>query len=236
VNRTRILVVEDEADVREMIADYLEAHGFAVTPAPNAAAAEKLVDQVELILLDVNMPGESGVSFARRLQARSPRIPLIFVTAIGDTIDRVVGLELGADDYVAKPFDPRELVARIRAVLRRAASVPAPAAAADDQQVAIGRCRLDLAACRLTGPDGGPVPLTAMEFDLLAAFARHPNRALSRDQLLDLAHRRDGEPFDRSIDIRVTRLRRKVEADPAHPQAIRTVRGIGYMFVPDPRR
>ncbi len=236
MNRTRILVVEDEADVREMIADYLEAHGFAVTPAPNAAAAEKLVDQVELILLDVNMPGESGVSFARRLQARSPRIPLIFVTAIGDTIDRVVGLELGADDYVAKPFDPRELVARIRAVLRRAASVPAPAAAADDQQVAIGRCRLDLAACRLTGPDGGPVPLTAMEFDLLAAFARHPNRALSRDQLLDLAHRRDGEPFDRSIDIRVTRLRRKVEADPAHPQAIRTVRGIGYMFVPDPRR
>ncbi len=232
MSRTRILVVEDEADVREMIADYLEAHGFAVIPAANAAAADTLVDQAELILLDVNMPGESGVSFARRLQAREPRLPLIFVTAIGDTIDRVVGLELGADDYVAKPFDPRELVARIRAVLRRAASMPASAPPAGDSQVAIGRCRLDLAACRLTGPDGEPVPLTAMEFDLLAAFARHPNRALSRDQLLDLAHRRDGEPFDRSIDIRVTRLRRKVEADPAHPQAIRTVRGIGYMFVP----
>lgn len=231
MSRTRILVVEDEADVREMIADYLDAHGFAVLPAADAAAAEALVDQAALILLDVNMPGESGVSFARRLQARQPRTPLIFVTAIGDTIDRVVGLELGADDYVAKPFDPRELVARIRAVLRRAAA-PAAIAPAAVQAVAMGRCRLDLAACRLTGPNGEPVPLTAMEFDLLSAFARHPNRALSRDQLLDLAHRRDGEPFDRSIDIRVTRLRRKIEADPAHPQAIRTVRGIGYMFVP----
>lgn len=231
MSRSRILVVEDEAEVREMIADYLEAHGFVVIPAAHAAAAEALVDQAELILLDVNMPGESGISFARRLQARTPRTPLIFVTAIGETIDRVVGLELGADDYVAKPFDPRELVARIRAVLRRIASPPAPAPPTD-HDVAMGNCRLDLAACRLTGPDGQPVPLTAMEFDLLAAFARHPNRALSRDQLLDLAHSRGPEPFDRSIDIRITRLRRKIEADPAHPQAIRTVRGIGYMFVP----
>ncbi|MBN9529057.1 MAG: response regulator [Alphaproteobacteria bacterium] len=231
MNRTPILVVEDEAEVREMIADYLEAHGFAVLQAADAAAAEARLNEAELVLLDVNMPGESGVSFARRLQARTPRKPLIFVTAIGDTIDRVVGLELGADDYVAKPFDPRELVARIRAVLRRAATAPQPAATRSDL-VTMGRCRLDLPACRLTGPDGEPVPLTAMEFDLLSAFARHPNRALSRDQLLDLAHRREAEPFDRSIDIRITRLRRKIEADPAHPQAIRTVRGIGYMFVP----
>ena len=233
----RIVVVDDEADLREAVADYLAMHGFEIAEAGNgeelrAALALKPCD---LILLDLKMPGEDGLSIARSLR-QSSSIPIIMVTAIGETVDRVVGLELGADDYIAKPFDMRELLARIRTVLRRTtaappASAPRPEAAGPGgNRVRFGRCWLDLDAHKLYADDGEEVPITSMEFDLLKAFADHPNRVLTRDQLLDLAHNSRWEPFDRSIDIRVARLRRKVEHDPTKPQAIKTVRGAGYMF------
>lgn len=233
-----ILVVDDEADVRATLADYLKRAGLEVRAACDAAEARAQLElrTPDLVLLDLNMPGEGGISLARHIRERFG-IGVIMVTAAGSTVDRVVGLEVGADDYVAKPFDLRELLARVRAVLRRAPkTLSAPGGAAPvtpgTPPVRIGRCWLDLDGRRLLGDDGADVPITAMEFDLLQAFATRPNRVLSRDQLLDLAHNREFEPFDRSIDIRVARLRKKVEADPAKPQALKTIRGAGYMFVP----
>jgi len=180
----------------------------------------------DLVILDVNMPGEDGLTLARRLREHSD-VCIIMLTAAGETVDRVVGLEMGADDYIGKPFDLRELLARVRTVLRRRAQVTALASAAEapTNRVRFGRWVLDLDAHQLIGPDGSELKLTSMEFDLLQAFARHPNKVLSRDQLLDLAHRRDWEPFDRSIDIRITRIRRKIETDPAKPQIIKTIAG-----------
>jgi two-component system phosphate regulon response regulator OmpR len=185
---------------------------------------------VDLVILDVNMPGEDGLSIARDLRQRGP-LGIIMLTANADSVDRVVGLEVGADDYVAKPFEPRELLARVRAVLRRVAPGEVSAATMGDE-VRIGRCLLNLERRSLHAEDGSAVPITAMEFDLLEAFARNPNRVLSRDRLLDLAHHKDSDGFDRSIDTRITRLRKKVEVDPRAPQAIKTVRGAGYLFVP----
>ncbi|MGE0715070.1 MAG: response regulator [Alphaproteobacteria bacterium] len=237
-DRAHILVVDDEPDIRETIEEYLGMQGFAVTTAGDGAGLRRAVGEraVDLVLLDLNMPGEDGLSLTRWLRGNT-RAGVILVTAAGTTIDRIVGLEMGADDYLPKPFDMRELLARVRSVLRRmSATAVAPAAAAAPEtagHVAFGRCRLDLAAQRLTGEDGRDIPLTAMEFDLLKAFAQHPRQVLSRDRLLDIAHNRDWDPFDRSIDVRVTRLRRKIEADPAKPQVIKTVRGSGYMYVPD---
>jgi two-component system phosphate regulon response regulator OmpR len=179
------------------------------------------------------MPGEDGLSLARFLRANT-KIGIVMLTAAGEVVDRIVGLEMGADDYLPKPVDMRELLARVRAVLRRtqtAAEVGAVAAPAT-RKVRFGACQLDLDAHRLYDLEGEEVAITSMEFDLLKAFAEHPNRVLSRDQLLDLAHNRDWEPFDRSIDIRIARLRRKVETDPSKPQVIKTVRGAGYIFVP----
>ena len=226
-----IAVVDDDVDVRETVAEYLLRHGYAVSALDGGAALRALMAErsVDLALLDINMPGEDGLTIARALRAAGP-IGIILLTANGDQVDKVVGLEVGADDYVTKPFDPRELLARVRSVLRRA-SADTPAATLG-REVRVGRCLLNLDSRQLFALDGSQVALTAMEFDLLRAFCEHPGRALSRDQLLDLAHGKDIEPFDRSIDTRIARIRQKVEVSPAHPQAIRTVRGAGYMFVP----
>jgi DNA-binding response OmpR family regulator len=254
-----ILVVDDEAEVRELLQEYLGKQGFQVSIAENVPAARTLLDgladgapaapDVDLVILDLRMPGEDGLVLARELRSRG-NVGIIMLTASGETIDRVVGLEIGADDYMGKPFDPRELLARIRSVLRRTrltaqlsvsapVSDPEPDAAPNGKQetlsakaVRFGRCLLDLDARRLFAPDGAEVPITAMQFDLMEAFINHPNRVLSRDRLLELAHKRGDEPFDRSIDIRIARLRRKIEEHPERPQTIKTVHGVGYIYVP----
>ena len=238
-NNTQILVVDDEPELREMLAEYLSNQGYTVHTAEDGIVMRRHLEArlFDLILLDINMPGEDGLSLARYVREHH-QIGIIMLTAASDVIDRIVGLEMGADDYITKPFDPRELLARMKSVLRRSA---AGLAEADDNEtpsasgggVRFGRCLLDLDAHKLFScEDGAEVSLTSMEFDLLKAFAEHPNRVLSRDQLLDLAHNRDWDPFDRSIDIRITRLRRKIELDPSKPQTIKTVRGAGYIFVP----
>jgi two-component system phosphate regulon response regulator OmpR len=181
------------------------------------------------VLLDVRLPGEDGLALARWLRERHD-VAIIMLTAAGEVIDRVVGLEVGADDYIGKPFDLRELLARVKSVLRRSAGAK-PAAAAS-RRVLFGSCLLDLDRHQLVGRGGEDIPLTAMEFDLLRAFAEHPNRVLSRDQLLTLTRNREWEPFDRSIDIRIARLRRKIEEDPDNPKTIKTIRGSGYIFIP----
>lgn len=227
-----VAVVDDEPDLRDAVATYLRRNGLSVSECDGGAALDALMAAraVDLVLLDVAMPGEDGLSIARRLRAAGP-VGIIMLTANNDAIDRVAGLEVGADDYLGKPFELRELLARSRAVLRRAARTgDAPAQLA--REVKVGRCRLNLDSRKLFDADGRELPLTPMEYDLLALFAANPNKALSRDRILDLAHHREMEAFDRSVDLRVVRLRRKVEEDPAFPRAIRTVRGAGYMFVP----
>jgi DNA-binding response OmpR family regulator len=227
-----VVVVEDEAFQREMLETYLGRNGYRVTGLINGPALRRLLEREtpELVLLDVNLPGgEDGFSLARTLRERNPRIGIIMVTAAGDTVDRVVGLETGADDYIAKPFDSRELLARVKSVLRR---TTAAVTAGPGPRVRMGRAVLDLERRLLIDAEGKEDRLTASEFDLLKVFAEHPNRPLTRDWLLETTSHREMEAFDRSIDLRVTRIRCKIERDPAHPDAIRTVRGTGYMFVP----
>jgi DNA-binding response OmpR family regulator len=231
-----IIVVDDEPEICELLADYLGHAGFKVSTAENGATMRRLLEDqaADLVILDINMPGEDGLSLARYLRANT-RIGIVMLTAAGEVVDRIVGLEMGADDYLPKPVDMRELLARVRAVLRRMEAAPEKAPAAEapgTRKIHFGACQLDLDAHKLYDAAGEEVPITSMEFDLLKAFAEHPNRVLSRDQLLDLAHNRDWEPFDRSIDIRIARLRRKVETDPSKPQVIKTVRGAGYIFIP----
>jgi DNA-binding response OmpR family regulator len=231
-----LAVVDDETDIRETVSEYLEHNGFKVLTADSAAAFRRILEgnKVDLALLDVNMPGQNGLSLARYLRENLD-IGIIMLTAAADTDDRIAGLELGADDYLGKPFDLRELLARVRSVLRRRSakySKTSTTVPGRDQRP-FGKFVLDLEARQLRDPQGEAVPLTAMEFDLLRAFAMHPLKVLTREQLLDLAHNRDEEPFERSIDIRIARLRRKIESDPAKPQVIKTVRGAGYIFVPD---
>ncbi len=234
---SHIVVVDDEPEIRSMLVEYLGHAGFAVSPAEDGAALRRIVEErpADLVILDLNMPGEDGLSLARWLRAHT-EVGIVMLTAAGEVVDRIVGLEMGADDYIAKPVDLRELLARIRAVLRRLPAGGAPRAVAEPtpitRRVRFGGCRLDLDAHKLYTAEGEEVQITSMEFDLLKAFAEHPNRVLSRDQLLDLAHNKNWEPFDRSIDIRIARLRRKIEADPAKPQVVKTVRGAGYIFVP----
>lgn len=236
--KEHIVVVDDDEDVRITLDDYLGNQGFQVTVLDRAAALRQLVEAggtIDVAILDITMPGEDGLSLARFLRERTD-VAIIMLTALGETVDRIVGLEVGADDYVAKPVDPRELLARIRAVLRRTAA-PRAATVPEDKQhkvVAIGHCQLDLDAHKLYDDDGREIPLKAMEFELLKAFAERPNRVLSRDQLLELAHHGGWEPFDRSIDTRIARIRRKVERDPGRPQVIKTMRGAGYVFSPPP--
>ena len=236
----RVIVVDDEEHLCEMVADYLQAGGFAVRTAPSGERLDALLaeEDADLLLLDVNMPGEDGLSIVRRIRA-THRLPIIFLTAADDVTDRIVGLEIGADDYMTKPFDLRELKARVRARLRghaprdeAAAAAPKPGRAA---LVPFGTKHLDLDARCLVAADGRSEPLTAMEFELIAVFLRNPDRVLTRDHLLDLVHKRDNDPFDRSIDVRMTRIRKKIEPDPAKPQTLKTVRGVGYMYTPTRR-
>ena len=229
-----VLIVEDDAAVRDMLAEYLASHGYEVQQADDGAAMRVEIERhpPDVVLLDVRLPGEDGLTLARYLRERYD-LGIIMVTAAGEVIDRVVGLESGADDYVTKPFDPRELLARLKSVMRRMqAKAGTPDTEKAAQRVPIGRCQLDLASHQLFDGEGREVPITTMEYDLLKTFVEHPNKVLTRDQILTFTHNREWEPFDRSIDIRIARLRRKVEADPDKPQVIRTVRGAGYMFVP----
>lgn len=230
----RVLVVDDDAEVRQLLLDYLGGHGYQVdVVADSVQLRAELERQLpDVVLLDVGLPGEDGLSLARFLREHHD-LPVIMISGAGSALDRIIGLEVGADDYLAKPFDPRELLARVKTVLRRYRRAP-PAAAAEDTRrtLQLGNCRLDLERRQLFDGAGSEIPLTAMEFDLLQAFAQRPNRPLSRDQLLNLTQHRDWNPFDRSIDIRIARLRRKLEPDPNKPQIIRTLRGVGYMFVP----
>ncbi|GJE52075.1 Transcriptional regulatory protein OmpR [Methylobacterium tardum] len=231
-----IAVVDDEAATREMVGDYLKLHGFSVVLCDGGRALrEHLVRQSpDLIVLDLNMPEEDGLSIVRDLKARTA-IPIIMLTATASAIDRVVGLELGADDYLPKPCELRELVARVRSVLRRvqapgAAPVPSPDVG---RRIRFGTKWLELDALRLSDDAGLEQALTRSEFDLLKAFADNPRRALSRERLLDLADARDPDAFDRAIDVRINRIRKKVEPDPGNPRYIRTVRGLGYIFRPE---
>lgn len=230
-----IIVVDDEASSREMVGDYLGMHGFKVTLCDGGASLRQVIKdaKADLIVLDLNMPEEDGLSIIRDLKQRS-RIPIIMLTATASAIDRVVGLELGADDYIAKPCELRELLARIRSVLRRSQAEPAAAGEqAPRAVVRFGTKWLDLDARVLRDDEDNEHPLTNSEFTLLKAFAENPKRVLSRDRLLDLANARDPDAFDRAIDVRITRIRRKIEPDPEHPSIIRTVRGAGYLFSPD---
>ncbi len=226
-----IAVVDDEPDLREGVAAYLRRNGFAVSEAESGAALDALMAEraVDAVVLDVNMPGEDGFSIARRLRAKSG-IGILMLTANTDLVDRVTGLEVGADDYLGKPFELRELLARVRALVRRVSAPGAEPSGTMGREVRFGRCMLNLDSRKLYDLDGNPVPITAMEFDLLRTFAENPDRVLSRDRILDLAHSKEMEAFDRSVDLRIVRLRRKIEVDPAHPQAIKTVRGAGYVF------
>lgn len=238
----RILIVEDDVSVRDMLSEYMRSHGYDVAHANGGAVMREAVETSlpDVVLLDVNLPGEDGFTLARFLRERYD-VGIIMVTGSADLADRVAGLEVGADDYVVKPFELRELRARVKSVIRRMqARPPAPsvteaaAGARASPRVKVAACVLDLGSHQLFAADGREIPLTGMEFDLLKAFIERPNQVLNRDQLLTLTRNREWEPFDRSIDIRVARVRRKVEADPENPQAIRTVRGAGYMFVPSP--
>jgi len=231
-----IVVVDDDPQVRETVAEYLRRSGLSVSEADGGAALREVMAArpIDLALLDINMPGEDGLTLAREIRA-SGKAGIIMLTANSEEIDKIVGLEVGADDYVTKPFSPRELLARVKAVLRRARQSGDGATATLGREVQMGRCRLNLDTRKLYATDGSEVALTSMEYDLLRTFAEHPGRVLSRDQLLDLAHDKEMEAFDRSIDTRITRIRRKIEPDPAHPDCIRTVRGAGYLYNPDCR-
>lgn len=248
-----IIVVDDEADLREAVAGYLSRQGLSVRTAGGGAELRTLLAEqpADAVILDISMPGEDGLSIARSLRAQGD-IGIVMLTAAADVVDRVVGLEVGADDYIAKPFDLRELLARLRSVLRRRAVArgaaqdgaapgapplaPTAAAATTAREVRMGRNRLCLDTRRLVGPDGFEVPLAASEFELLRSFAERPGRTLTREMLLDLAHPHGEDRFDRSIDVRITRIRKKIESVPSRPQVIRTVRGIGYVFDPNAER
>ncbi len=230
-----ILVCDDEADLREMVGEYLERRGFQVTLCSGAPALDTAMENGggDALLLDINMPGEDGLSILRRLRADSA-MPVIMLTAAGEVVDRIVGLEMGADDYLPKPVDLRELEARIKAVLRRRApEVKSLDAAPAEARIGFDGLTLDLEGGRLFDRDGAEITLTSMEFRLLKVFIERRGRVLNRDQLLELAHDRGWDPFDRSIDIRISRLRRKIERVPSKPALIRTVRGIGYVFDPE---
>ncbi|MCP9222009.1 response regulator [Erythrobacter sp. LQ02-29] len=230
-----ILLVDDEASLREPLAEYLVGQGFRVSAAESAAAARsRLVDErPDIALLDIMMPGEDGLSLTRHL-VETRDLPVILLTARGEATDRIVGLEIGADDYVAKPFEPRELVARIRSVLRRASR--APQSAEDDWLYEFEGWRLDPLKRRLTDPDGTLVPISTAEFRMLHAFLDHARQVLDRDRLLDMVQGREAHLFDRAVDNQVSRLRRKLEEDSRNPRFIQTVRGGGYSFAADVRR
>jgi two-component system OmpR family response regulator len=233
-----LLVVDDDREIRTLISQFLTKHGYRVSSARDGAEMMQVLDssRIDLIVLDLMMPGEDGLALCRRLRAQpgpSGAIPIIMLTAMGEETDRIVGLEMGADDYLPKPFNPRELLARAKAVLRRATGLPVGSSAEPvNRGMTFEGWRLDIAKRELWSPDKVLVQLSAGGFDLLVAFAEHPQRVLTRDQLLDLARGRSAMPFDRSIDVQVSRLRRKIEPDPKEPTLIKTVRSGGYIFTP----
>jgi DNA-binding response OmpR family regulator len=232
---TRILVCDDEVGLREMVQEYLAKRGFKVSTAANADELRTILASggIDLIVLDINMPGEDGLSALRSLRADNP-VPVIMLTAAGEVIDRILGLEMGADDYLGKPVDLRELEARIKAVLRRKGEPATTESVASSKTSArFGDYTLHIDTARLEAEGGSEVQLTAMEFNLLKVFAENKGRVLNRDQILEQAHDRSWDPFDRSIDIRISRLRRKIEKNPSKPTIIKTVRGLGYIYDPD---
>ncbi|APW37217.1 hypothetical protein RD110_08395 [Rhodoferax koreense] len=242
VVKPQLLVVDDESELRNVLAKYFSYNHFEVRTAANAAQARAMVAELapDVVLVDVHMPGEGGLSLARWLRESFPRVGLVMLTGAADSVDRIVGLEVGADDYVTKPFEMRELLARVRGLLRRLAPPPEPtrqdtaqtAAAGGQHRVRFGTCVLDLELRRLFDAKGADMPISAAEFDLLALFARNPNRPLNRDQIMEYGHNRSWDVFDRSIDLRIMRLRRKLEPDPTKPSVLKTVRNVGYVYVP----
>ncbi len=236
VNRTdKIVVVDDDARIRDLLRRYLTQEGFEVIVAEDAKALARIMlrETIDLIVLDLMMPGEDGLSVCRRLRAAGDKTPVIMLTAKGEDVDRIVGLEVGADDYLGKPFNPRELLARIHAVLRRRPPHEAPGApSAENESVNFGPFQFDLGV-RALHKNGEEISLTTGEFAMLKALVRHPRQPLSREKLAQLARGREFEPFDRSLDVQVSRLRKLIEQDPASPRYIQTVWGVGYVFVPD---
>ena len=228
-----ILVVDDQREICDLVQDYLSDEGYRVSIANDGAAMRRVMAQsaVDLVILDLMLPGEDGLTLARALRDVSD-VGIIILTGRGDTVDRIIGLEMGADDYLPKPFHPRELLARVRSVLRRVSSRTAENASAARSRARFAGWNLDLASRELRSPSGKEVRLTTGEFDLLAAFVNNANQVLTRDRLLDLARNREAGPFDRTIDVQVGRLRRKLESDPQKPTLIKTVRGSGYIFTP----
>ena len=229
-----ILVVDDHREIRDLLAKYLSKHGFRVSVAEGGQAMKRTAaaSAIDLVVLDLMMPGEDGLALCRDLRATTD-LPVIMLTAMAEETDRVIGLEMGADDYLTKPFNPRELLARIKAVLRRTNSLPQARARLDGGRLRFDRWVLDMAQRELIGEDGIALPLSTAEFMLLSAFIQHPKMVLSRDQLLDITQGRNAGVFDRSIDNQVSRLRRKIEADPKKPELIKTIWGGGYSFTPE---
>ena len=229
----KVLVVEDDAEIRALVARYLKANDIVVAEAGDAREMDAVLrdSRVDLVVLDIMLPGEDGLSICRRIRAVSD-LPIIILTAQKDDIERIVGLEMGADDYVTKPFNPRELLARIRAVLRRQQSPGQPDQSLSRQYEFIG-WELDMRTRRLHDPSGTRVSLTGAEFELLAVFCERPGRVLSRDQLIELTQGREAHPSERSIDILVSRLRQKIERDPRDPELFQTIRSSGYVFTPE---
>lgn len=233
-NQTHLLVVDDDARLRDLLTRYLSEQGFAVKAVADAPQMDKARgrDHFHLIVLDLMLPGEDGLAICRRLRGSGDQTPIVMLTAKGDEIDRIVGLEMGADDYLPKPFNPRELLARIQAVLRRQDKRPPGAPVEQASVIRFGQVAVDLAARTLHRGDE-PLPLTTGEFAVLKVLLQHPNEPLSRDKLMALARGREQGPFDRAIDVQVSRLRKLVEPDPARPRYLQTVWGFGYVFVPD---
>jgi DNA-binding response OmpR family regulator len=231
--KARIIVCDDEEPMREMLEELLTDEGYAVTTVKDGAELRRKVPQMrpDLVVCDLKMPGEDGLSITRWLRAES-HCAVLMLTGMGSVLDRVVGLEMGADDYLAKPFEPAELRSRIKAVLRRTMA-PVHTNGRPAGRTRVGKCVVDMEQKTMFDENGEKVALTSMEFDLLYTFITHAKRVLSRDQLLEMAHHQRWDPFDRSIDIRITRLRKKIEVDPSKPRVLRTVRGEGYMLLPD---
>ena len=230
---SKILVVDDDPELRDLTQEYLEKNGFSVQTVESGEAMDRylLESSADLMILDLMLPGEHGLAIAQRIKKKTA-IPIIIVSAQGDDVDRIVGLEIGADDYLPKPFNPRELLARIRAVLRRSSgSITDETSGLDSERLLFGEFQIDIAAHRLT-QGNQVISLTSGEFDLLSILVQNPNKVLDRDRILDLLTGAERSPFDRSIDVRITRLRAKIEADPANPNYIKTIWGKGYMFCP----
>ena len=232
----KIVIVDDDARIRDLLRRYLSQEGFDVLLAEDGRALDRILQRetIDLVVLDLMLPGEDGLSICRRLRTAGIKTPVIMLTAKVEDVDRINGLEIGADDYLGKPFNPRELLARIHAVLRRRPQNESPSApsSADHEVIVFGAFSLDLGIRSLT-KNGEDMPLTSGEFAMLKALARHPKQPLTRDKLAQLARGREFEPFDRSLDVQISRLRKMIELDPASPKIIQTVWGVGYVFVPD---